>query len=317
MSPGNFPHKGQWRGALMFSLICVWVNGWVNNREAGDLRRHGAHYDVIVMISRQGIDLVFQEYSSSSTIRVNWAMVDVAAAANSNKIWYGNPFRVACPSWNESTGRFPSQRTSNVDFWCFLCCLVEQAAEPTFHLALIWGTAMLRGRHLSMTRSWKDWSIAAKHYGDVIMDAMASQITSLTIVYSTVYSGADQRKYQSSASLAFVRGIHRWPVNSPHRGQVTRKMFPFDDVIMTDHQQVINNFKNKEIYPPKYFTNGTAMIKTGGSWDRCFIFKNTISPFGQLKWLGELTGEYQYEIEKTRSLLNKYSIKSIPFGTTL
>ena len=49
-SPVNSPHKGQWRGALMFSLICVWINGWVNNREAGDLRRHHAHYDVIIMI---------------------------------------------------------------------------------------------------------------------------------------------------------------------------------------------------------------------------------------------------------------------------
>ena len=64
------------------------------------------------------------------------------------------------------------------------------------------------------------------------MDAMSSQITSLTIVYSTVYSDADRRKHQSSASLAFVRGIHRWPVNSPHKWTVTRKMFPFDDVIM-------------------------------------------------------------------------------------
>ena len=44
------PHKGQWRGALMFSLVCVWINDWVNNREAGDLRRHRGHYDVIVMI---------------------------------------------------------------------------------------------------------------------------------------------------------------------------------------------------------------------------------------------------------------------------
>ena len=60
------------------------------------------------------------------------------------------------------------------------------------------------------------------HYNDVIMSAMASQITSLTIVYSTVYSGADLRKHQSSASLAFVRGIHRWPVNSPHKGPVVR-----------------------------------------------------------------------------------------------
>ena len=63
------------------------------------------------------------------------------------------------------------------------------------------------------------------------MGAIASQITSLTIVYSIVYSDADQRKHESSASLALVRGIHRGPVNSPHKWPVTRKMFPFDDVI--------------------------------------------------------------------------------------
>ena len=70
------------------------------------------------------------------------------------------------------------------------------------------------------------------HYNDVIMGAIASQITRLTIVYSIVYSDADQRKHQSSASLAFVWGIHRGPVNSPHKWPVMRKMFPFDDVIM-------------------------------------------------------------------------------------
>ena len=64
------------------------------------------------------------------------------------------------------------------------------------------------------------------------MNTVASQITSFTIVYSTVYSDADQRKYRSSASLAFVRGLHRRPVNSPHEWPVTRKVFPFDDVIM-------------------------------------------------------------------------------------
>ena len=69
------------------------------------------------------------------------------------------------------------------------------------------------------------------HYCDVIIGKIASQITSITIVYSAVYSGTDQRKHQSSASLAFVRGIHRRPVNSPHKWPVTRKMFPFDDVI--------------------------------------------------------------------------------------
>ena len=71
------------------------------------------------------------------------------------------------------------------------------------------------------------FQLSSAHYNDVIMSTIASQITSPTIVYWTVYSGTE-----CSTSLAFVRGIHRWPVNSPHTGPVTRKMFPFDDVIM-------------------------------------------------------------------------------------
>ena len=86
------------------------------------------------------------------------------------------------------------------------------------------------------------------------MRTMASQITSLTIVYSTVYSGADQRKDQSSASVAFVRGIHRWPVNSPHKKSVTRKMFPFDDVIMNEGS---SNWSNTKTVPKH------ALLATG------------------------------------------------------
>ena len=70
------------------------------------------------------------------------------------------------------------------------------------------------------------------HYNDVIMGPMASQITSITIVYSTVYLGADKKTHQSSVQPAFVSGIDRRPVNSPHKRSVTRKTFPFDDVIM-------------------------------------------------------------------------------------
>ena len=97
------------------------------------------------------------------------------------------------------------------------------------HREKIWNLfvwAPLSGRELLK------WWYGDLHYDDVIMDAIASQITSLTIVYSTVYSDADQRKHQSSASLAFAWGIHRGLVNSPHKWPVTRKMFPFDDVIM-------------------------------------------------------------------------------------
>ena len=95
---------------------------------------------------------------------------------------------------------------------------VEQA--PSQYLNQ-WWLSLLKHIHASLL-----------HYYDVIMGTMAFQFTSLTIVYTTVYSGADQRKHQSSASLAFVWGIHRGPVNSPHKWPVTRKMFPFDHVIM-------------------------------------------------------------------------------------
>ena len=81
-------------------------------------------------------------------------------------------------------------------------------------------------------RYWRSIDYEPTHYNDVIMGSMTYQITSLTIVYPAVYSGADQRKHQSSASLVFVRAIHRGPMNSPRKWPVTRKMFPFDDVIM-------------------------------------------------------------------------------------
>ena len=99
-----------------------------------------------------------------------------------------------------------------------------------WHQAITWSNVdlskMLCGIHLRAI-SWVHM-IHCTH----IMGAMTSQITSLTSVYSTVCSGANQRKHQSSVSLAFARVIHRWPVNSPHKWPVTRKMFPFDDVIM-------------------------------------------------------------------------------------
>ena len=109
-------------------------------------------------------------------------------------------------------------------------------------------------------------SIITNHYNDVIMRAMAYQITSLTIVYSTAHSGAHQRKHQSSTSLAFVRGIHRSLVNYPHKGPVTRKMFPFDDVIMWPLHPLKNplRFETQYVYilfaqSPKNTTSGLIL----------------------------------------------------------
>ena len=107
--------------------------------------------------------------------------------------------------------------------WSFSLIYVEKSSMSTLIPQWLFVFGIIEGQ---------DGVSVVWHYNDVKMWSMASQIT---IVYSTVYSGADQRKHQSTASLAFVREIHRRPVNSPHKGPVTRKMFPFDYVIMEAH----------------------------------------------------------------------------------
>ena len=124
------------------------------------------------------------------------------------------------------------------------------------------------------------------------MGAMASQITSFTIVYSTVYSDANQRKHQSSSSLVFVRGNHRGPLNSPHKWPVTRKMFPFDDVIMNSvdtscapqrlhsAEQTKSKQRSGYIYdmmsrpPLNYLLWGWLMVVR---WQRCWFEKHVRS----------------------------------------
>ena len=167
-SPVNSPHKGQWRGALMLSSICAWINGWVNNRDAGDLRRHRAHYDVTVMCNY----ILTRVYTLivSNALELDYRTLFA-------EILYYFILDLHCCVWN------------------------------------LWSTLMQV--EWEQHRAYQNWCFS-NHYTDVTMDSIASQITSLTIVYSAVYSGADQRKHQSSASLAFLRGIHRGPVNSPH-----------------------------------------------------------------------------------------------------
>ena len=103
------------------------------------------------------------------------------------------------------------------------------------------------------------YSLVRYHYDDIIMGTIASQITSLTIVNSTVYSGADQSKHQSSASATFVWGIHRGAVNSPHKWPVTRKMFPFDDVIMMVYK-ILHWFMATKYAMESFPTNPTSQI---------------------------------------------------------
>ena len=93
------------------------------------------------------------------------------------------------------------------------------------------------------------WLCMIVNYSDVIMNAIESQIAGVSILCSTVCS--DQRKYQSSASLAFVREIHPWPVDSHHKGPVTRNMFLFDDVIMWASHMITHSVYPTNIRFPK------------------------------------------------------------------
>ena len=142
-------------------------------------------------------------------------------------------------------------KTSVAELWCFLWSAYEKTVEQTIGTPMIWDAIALIMTSLQWTvrltnddqlnvhnRNDRPLPIDCRYYSDAIMGAMASQITSLTIVYSTVYSGADQRKHQGSASLAFLRGIHRSPVNSPHIWPVTREMVPFDGVIMQLYRDI-------------------------------------------------------------------------------
>ena len=95
----------------------------------------------------------------------------------------------------------------------------------------IWAKSTVYDKNRNTTKC-RPCANSSWHYSDVIMGDMASQITSMSSVFSVVCSAAHQRKHQSSALLAFVRAVHRSPVNSPHKGPVTRKMLPFDCVIM-------------------------------------------------------------------------------------
>ena len=112
-------------------------------------------------------------------------------------------------------------------YWPFVRGI--QRSPVAFIMTLLWCQIFEAPRQQYHKKSY---NMEYLHYSDLIMSTIASKTIGVLIVYSTVCSGADQRKHQSSASLALVRGLHRWPVKSPPKGPVTRKIFPFDEIIM-------------------------------------------------------------------------------------
>ena len=122
--PVNSPHKGQWRGALMFSFICVWINNWVNNREADDLRRYSAHYDVIVMACAFSSGF----YSAVTWLLIHWGWDKIV---NIFQMTFSNPFR---PYWIKGF-----QITTNLTVSSTKYSVQQQKPQMILTTAPLWG----------------------------------------------------------------------------------------------------------------------------------------------------------------------------------
>ena len=183
-SPVNSPHKGQWRGALIFSLICAWINGWVNNREAGDLRRHRAHYDITVM-------------GNSRLPR------------SSNELqWLDNDERV-CRDSSPSNGQY----ATCVNFYLFN----THPPIPKHCVSKLGGHEFYLGRALHWRHNVHD-CVSNHQPHDCLLERLFRRRS---------------KKTSKLRVTGLCAGNSPGPVNSPHKWPVTRKMSPFDDVIMS------------------------------------------------------------------------------------
>ena len=165
--------------------------------------------------------------------------------------------------------------------WC-----IKTWAKLVARLIMLFLYNMINRSHIciiSITYHWITYYPyvgAEPHYSDVTMSANVSQITGVSIVYWTVCSGGDQRQHQSSASLAFVKGCHRSTVKSPHKGPATRKMFPFDDVIMLGNG--LQSFINKVLSKPMRLETSDTIWCPQGKINYRFFFSCMIKGISHL-----------------------------------
>ena len=163
----------------------------------------------------------------SRPVIFEWTYKQICIFNRSLTLEWRHPF-----SWTKKTCLHNTVNTIPADDIATVGARASAATELTYFSQNILASALDGFITQIAQRSSMCFGPICRHYNDVTVGAIASQITSLTIVYSIVYSDADQRKHQSSASMALLYGNHRGPVNSPHKWPVKRKVFPFDDVIM-------------------------------------------------------------------------------------
>ena len=250
---GECPSQSQRRGALMFSLRYARINSWVNNREAGDLRPHHAHNGVILMIlhidclvqdcsNSCALTLELLQSCTNPSIwfkwfpclvhknRMNTFIITHCCAV---ELWMPSRVLPSCFLNHSPDQDFAAHlgRSLGHEFNSLLhsnglryYVVVSQCFREVKSAPFVWLKSQFvphpnpTGPHsvFTVTNDTRGHKAAfcKSHYNDVIMSAETSQITGVSIVYSTIYPGAHERKHRIPASLALVRGSHRWPVNS-------------------------------------------------------------------------------------------------------
>ena len=245
-SPVNSPHKGQWRGALTFSLICVWINGWVNNCEADDLRYNRAHYDVIVMHrQKMGFGSRQSQGDALPTVTVGWLpRPEIFMMTSSN----GNIFRVTGPLCGEFTGpgEFPTQRPVTRSFDVFFDLRLNNRLSK--HSWAWWfetlSCSLWRHRNVYIYRSrqnkppfpsyvkWRELYAGMRdhdnmgrrydHCSHITWPPSRLGTPSTLLFIQELFTVNIKALY----CLFLMMETNRWPVDSPHKGSVMRKAFP-------------------------------------------------------------------------------------------
>ena len=287
----NSPHKGQWRGALMFSLICAWINGWANNREAGDLRRHRSHYDVTVMVF---VCRRFLPISTHGIEMIIWLGYIQLGAVNATEHLV---FTITVPRYVASgtqgitvigCQRSPCQRALPFNA---VSPVVIVKRQLTVLDEVPWQNPLWR---FQMTVAWK--VTLQQQYALWIRCPVLLTFIHMTLQWR--HNGRDcvsnhqprdcllnrlfrlrSKKTSKLRVTGLCAGNSPGPVNSPHKWPVTRKMFPFDDIIMIRLMTLTSMYRHDGVMAWKRFPHnlpvGTGwwfLSSEGGSNQNPFFF---------------------------------------------
>ena len=212
--------KGQWRGALIFSLICAWINRWANNWDAGDLGRHRAHYDVNVMeryhCGQKNLSIIMIPSLDTLYIHISFSHPCCRGLVIE---YIHSSVKISNADMKDGYGKvmylfpIPLAKKLHVSDILVSCC---RKKNISILISKLLGCTISR-----LTLQWRH----QQH------DGVWKKTRGIDCLLSRFFRYKSKKTSKLHVTVLAI-GIHRWPVNSPQKGPVTRKMFPFDEAIM-------------------------------------------------------------------------------------